>query len=42
MNAGPQLGAKAEIEFELASWTGHDVTDMEPLNKVLRRFRKKM
>ena len=41
-DAGPQLGAKAEIDYEFASWSGQGLADIEALNRVLRKFRKKM
>ncbi|MCL2493991.1 MAG: hypothetical protein FWF33_08140, partial [Clostridiales bacterium] len=41
-DAGPQLGAKADIEYEFKSWSGNDFTDIEAMNKVLLKFRKKM
>jgi len=41
-NAGPQLGGRAEIEYEYESFSGSDSIDMGALNKVLRKFRKKM
>lgn len=41
-NAGSQLGSKADIEYEFASWSGHGFADIEALNRVLRKFRKKM
>ena len=41
-NAGPQLGVKAEIDYEFASWSGNTYADIEVLNRVLRKFRKKM
>ena len=41
-DAGPQLGAKADIEYEYKSWSGNALTDIEAMNKVLMKFRKKM
>jgi len=41
-NAGPQLGARAEIEYTYGSWSGSGSMDMEAINKILRKFRKKM
>ena len=41
-NAGTQLGARAEIEYEFESWGGNVPTDIDALNKVLIKFRKKM
>jgi len=41
-NAGPQLGSKAELEYEYESWGGNASTDLDAMNKVLAKFRKKM
>jgi hypothetical protein len=41
-NAGQQLGGKANIDYELQSWTGSNPADMDAMNKVLKMFRKKM
>jgi len=41
-NAGPQLGALAEIYYEFESFGNNSPMDMAALNKVLRKFRKKM
>jgi len=41
-NAGPQLGAKASIEYEYESWNSNALTDIDSLNNVLKKFRKKM
>lgn len=41
-NAGSRLGALAEVEYDISSWTGSKSADMEALNKVLKRFHKKM
>jgi len=41
-NAGPQLGVRAEIEYEYQSWAGSSFADMDSMNKVLKKFRKKM
>jgi len=41
-NAGPQLGARAEIEYEYETFGGKSSIDMSSLNKVLKKFRKKM
>ena len=41
-DAGPQLGAKADIEYEFKSWSGNALADIEAMNKVLLKFRKKM
>ena len=41
-NAGPQLGQKADIETELGLWRGRYPADMDALNAVLKKFRKKM
>ena len=41
-NAGPQLGALAEIDCEFESFGSNKPMDMAALNKVLRNFQKKM
>jgi curved DNA-binding protein CbpA len=41
-NAGPQLGAKANIEYTYGSWSGSGSADMEALNRILKKFRKKI
>jgi len=41
-NAGPQLGGKARIEYDIMSWSGQGPADIDALNTVLRKFRKKM
>ena len=41
-NAGTHLGARAEIACEHESFSGKDTIDIGSLNKVLRKFRKKM
>ena len=41
-NAGPQLGARAEIEYEHVSWNANSSADIDKLNSVLKKFQKKM
>ena len=41
-NAGAQLGARADIEYAFASWSDGSFADMDALNKVLWKFRKKL
>ena len=41
-NAGPRLGGRAKVDYEYESWTGHSPADMDGLNKVLKKFRKKV
>ena len=41
-NAGQQLGARAFIEYEFETWSGNSCADLEALNKILKKFRKKM
>ena len=41
-NAGVLLGQKADISFAFESWSGNGIADMESLNKVLMKFRKKL
>ena len=41
-NAGPGLGALAEIKYEYETWSGHNFADFNSLNKVLEKFCKKM
>jgi len=41
-DARPQPGQRADIEYGLKSWTGQSLEDVDTLNKVLMRFRKKM
>ena len=41
-NAGPQLGKRAGIEYVFESWSGHNPADMEAMNKVLKKFLKKV
>jgi len=41
-NAGAQLGARAEIEYEFETFGNNSSIDMSSLNNVLKKFRKKM
>ena len=41
-NAGPRLGARADIRCEFEIWSEHNCADMEAVNKILKKFRKKM
>jgi len=41
-NAGPQLGANANIEYGYNSWTGNRHADMDTLKLVLEKFSKKI
>ena len=41
-NAGPLLGGKAAIVFEYESWSGRSLAGMDVINRVLRKFHKKM
>lgn len=41
-NAGPLLGRKAVIDFAVESWTGQDPADIDGLNRVLKKFHKKV
>ena len=41
-NAGPHLGARANIEYTFGSWSGSGSADMEALNRILKKFRKKI
>ena len=41
-NAGPQLGGKAGIDIEFESWSNGRQADMDSLNKVLKKFNKKL
>jgi len=41
-NAGPQPGHKADIATELGIWPGRYPADIDALNAVLKKFRKKM
>ena len=41
-NAGPLLGGRACIDFVFESWSGHNPADMEALNRVMKKFRKKV
>jgi len=42
LNAGSQLGALAEIEYEYGSWSGSSYADLETLNGILKKFNKKV
>jgi len=41
-NAGVQLGGKAGIDYAFECWSGNKLPDMDALNTVLKKFRKKM
>lgn len=41
-NAGPQLGWKAAVEYEYESWQDQNTADMDEINKVLKKFHKKV
>ena len=41
-NAGAQLGGRAVIEYAYESWPGHGGADEDSVNKVLKKFRKKV
>jgi len=41
-NAGGQLGARADIDFEIETWSGSHTVNMDGLNRVLKKFSKKM
>jgi len=41
-NAGPQLGANADISYEYGSWSGQVYADMDTLNGILVKFGKKI
>jgi hypothetical protein len=41
-NAGPQLGAHADISYEYGSWSGQVYADMDTLNGILVKFGKKI
>lgn len=41
-NAGAHLGGRAEIDYEFASWAGNSIADIDALNKVLKKFNKKL
>ena len=40
-NAGP-FGARVEIEYTFGSWSGSGSLDMDAMNKILKKFHKKM
>jgi hypothetical protein len=41
-NAGSQPGARADIEYTCGSWSGSGFADIDTLNNILKRYRKKM
>jgi len=41
-NAGLLLGTRADIEHSFGSWSGSNCADMDALNKILKRYCKKM
>ena len=41
-NAGTKLGARADIEFVFDTFSGNSYADIEALNKLLKKFRKKL
>jgi hypothetical protein len=41
-NAGPQIGAQAEIKYEYGSWSGQAYADTDTLNNILVKFGKKI
>jgi len=41
-DAGPQLGGKAGIEYGFETWSGRGLTGIDAMNKVLKRFQKKL
>jgi len=41
-NAGLQLGTRADMEYSHESWSGSGSVDMDALNKILKRYRKKL
>jgi len=42
LNAGSQLGAQAEINYEYSSWSGSSYADIDTLNDILKKFNKKV
>ena len=42
VGAGPQLGIRAEIDYEFETWSESDPADMDTINDMLKKFRKKM
>jgi len=42
VNAGVQLGAQAEIDYEYGSWSGSSYADIDTLNGILQKFNKKV
>jgi len=41
-NAGSKLGARADIEYVHESFSGNGYADIDALNKLLKKFRKKL
>jgi len=41
-NAGTQLGTRANIEYSFESWSRNNPIDLDALNKILKRYQKKM
>jgi len=41
-NAGLQLGSRADIEYTFGSWSGCGSADIDALNKILKKYHKKM
>jgi len=41
-NAGLQLGTRADIEYSFGSWSGCGSADIDALNKILKKYHKKM
>jgi len=40
--AGSQLGTRADIEYVFESYSGNSYADIDSINKLLKKFRKKM
>ena len=40
--AGATLGANADIEYTFESWSGHNIAELDAMNGVLKKFRKKL
>jgi len=41
-NAGSQLGAQAEIDYQHGTWSGSSYADTDTLNEILQKFDKKV
>ncbi|MCL2151645.1 MAG: DnaJ domain-containing protein [Oscillospiraceae bacterium] len=41
-NAGTTLGARAIIEFAFGVWSGKNTADIDALNRILKRYHKKL